>query len=102
MPRYDYRCAAGHEQEVQASRDDREVPCVTCGAVAQRFIAAAHVPGAIGFTPKPTREHYVNVNRAVEASAEIAHIAEKTNTPVPDFWKIAKDRVRRGDVQAIV
>ena len=31
MPRYDVSCPEGHEAEITARWDDREVPCATCG-----------------------------------------------------------------------
>ena len=100
MPYYDFRCPDGHEQEAQASRETETLVC-SCGQLARRVINPAHVPSAIGFTPKPTREHYVHLNRAIEAQHEIIHEAEKHHLDPPDFFKIAQDRVRRGEVQAI-
>ena len=101
MPYYDYRCEDGHEHEELASRDASLLPCATCGRPARRFISPAHVAGVNGFTPKPTREHYVNVGRAMEAQHEMVYQAEKHHIEAPDLWKIAKDRVARGDVVAI-
>ena len=54
-----------------------------------------------GFTQKPTREHYVNLGRAVEAQHELVYQAEKAHVEPPDLWKVAKARVARGDVVAI-
>ena len=101
MPYYDWRCSAGHEHEATASRDTPSVPCTSCGQPAQRFISATHAPRANGFTPKPTREHYINLSRAIEAQHEIVYEAEKHHVEPPDLWKAAKQRVARGDVVAI-
>jgi hypothetical protein len=81
-------------------RDTDAIDCA-CGRPARRFVSAAHVPNANGFTAKPTREHYVHLNRAVEAQHEIVYQAEKQHIEPPDLWKIAKRRIARGDVAAI-
>lgn len=101
MPRYDYRCEAGHEREAFESRDTDLIPCPDCGRPSRRFVSAAHVPNANGFTPKPTKEHYVNLNRAIEAQHELVYQAEKAHVDPPDLWKAAKARIKRGDVVAI-
>jgi len=59
------------------------------------------MPGINGFTPRPTKEHYVNLSRAVEAQHEIVHEAARQGTVAPDLFQIAKDRIARGDVKAI-
>ena len=101
MPRYDYRCPADH---VTQSRQDYSVQAIhcACGLPAQREpFTRGHLPGTSGFVPTPTRERYINLNRAVEAQHELVYEAEKHHVELPDFWQIAKDRVTSGDVKAI-
>ena len=100
MPYYDFRCGVGHVRESMESRDTDAIDC-DCGRPARRIISAGHVAGAIGFTRKPTREHYVPLGRAIEAQHEIVYQAEKAHIDPPDLWKVAKDRVARGAVKAI-
>lgn len=101
MPRYDIACKAGHQHEVIESRETNERPCPQCNQPANRVILPGHIPSANGFTMKPTKEHYVNVGRAMEAQHEMIHTAEKNGIEAPDLWKVAKSRVERGDVVAI-
>lgn len=98
MPRYDIACGAGHLFEVFEDRETVARVCPQCREPARRVISA---PGINGLTPKPTREHYVNVGRAMEAQHELVHQAERAHVPMPDLWKVAQDRVRRGDAVAI-
>lgn len=100
MPYYDYLCPAGHQRESLEHRDTDVLDC-DCGQPARRIVTAAHVAGAAGFARRPTREHYVNVNRAVEAQGEITRQAERAGIEMPDLWRYAKDRVARGDAVAI-
>ena len=75
MPRYDIACSSGHLFEVFEDRERVARACPQC--------------------------HYVNVGRAMEAQHELVYQAEKAHVPLPDFWKIAQDRVKRGDAVAI-
>lgn len=101
MPWYDIRCENGHAQELRASRDE-VLACPICGAPAQRVIIPGHAPSVSGFAPTPTRERYVNVDRAINAQHELIQQAERQHVELPDFWKIAKARIARGDVKEIV
>ena len=101
MPNYDFRCAGGHEHEASTPRETSAVACFSCGRPAQRFISARTAPRANGFAPKPTREHYVCLDRGINAQHEMVTQAQKAGVQAPDVWQIAKDRVRRGDAVAI-
>ena len=54
MPRYDVICPAGHEADIFAQWDEREVPCATCGQLTVRVwkssprVVDDSIPG--GFT----------------------------------------------------
>lgn len=98
MPRYDYRCEAGHTHEARASRDTGSLICPECGQTAQRLIGAA---GMSGFARTPTREARLNVSRFIEAQHELVHTAAKHGEEPPDLWAAAKRRVARGDAIAI-
>lgn len=101
MPRYDYRCGLGHVTEAVNPVSVDVIYCA-CGRAALRApFSPGHLPGATGFVATPTKERYVNVNRAIEAQHELIHQAEKHNVKLPDFWQIAKDRVSSGEVKAI-
>lgn len=99
MPRYDYRCAEGHVAEVNASRDTSALACPECGAAAARVTLTA--PSINGFVRKPTREHYVNLNRFVEAQGELVEDARRMGIAPPDLYGEAQRRVAAGEVAAI-
>ena len=101
MPWYDIECSAAHRHEVTEDRETSARPCPQCSLPARRVILPGHIPSANGFTPKPTREHYVNLNRAIEAQHELVYQAEKAHVEPPDLWEAAKARIKRGDVVAI-
>ena len=101
MPRYDIACSSGHLFEVFEDRERVARACPQCQSPARRVVTPGHAAGINGLTLKPTREHYVNVGRAMEAQHELVYQAEKAHVPLPDFWKIAQDRVKRGDAVAI-
>lgn len=98
MPRYDYECASGHVQE-QTQPMDRAVVRCDCGLLAHRVVLEA--PQVMGFAERPTREAPVPLSRFTEAHGEMLHAAERAGVEPPDCFGIAKDRVRRGHVQAI-
>ena len=97
-PRYDFRCAAGHVTEQRQPREIGAIDC-DCGLTAQRLISSG--VGSIGFAARPTREAPIPLTRALDAQSDILYHAEKQGHTAPDFWGIAKERVRRGDVKAI-
>lgn len=99
MPRYDYRCAAGHETETEASRFVRDVPCSVCDRAAQRLISTG--VGIVGMMPTPTTEARIPFSRYLEAQGELVESARKQGVEPPDLWGAAKRRIARGDVQAI-
>lgn len=41
MPRYDVICPSGHEADVFAKWDERDVPCKTCGLPTERIWKSA-------------------------------------------------------------
>lgn len=101
MPRYEYCCAGGHVTEQVASIEDREKPCSECGLPAQRAPFCLGV-GICGDTvSKPTREHYINLDRFQEAHGEMLHDCDKAGVEPPDCFKLAKERIKRGDAVAI-
>lgn len=101
MPRYDYQCAAGHIQESLESRETDAIDCGFCGEAARRVVSAGAVAGAIGFTPRPTREHYVHLDRAVNAQHEIIDQCRRAGIQPPDLYGEAKRRIAAGEVEAI-
>ena len=50
----------------------------------------------------PTRYAPLNVSRFIEAQHTLVHEAEKRHIEIPDPLKVAKSRIARGDVKAIV
>lgn len=98
MPRYDFRCAAGHAFELEVTRDERAAPC-RCGLTARRELSVG--VGISGTRPTPTRLRDVNVSRAVEAQHEIVHRSEQAGVTPPDFLGEAKRRIAAGEVRAI-
>lgn len=98
MPRYDWRCARGHEHEAEAGRDVRTRPCPSCGREAQRQLA---VVGITGMVSAPTRYARINQTRFIEAQHTLVHEAEKRHIAIPDPLKVARARIARGDVKAI-
>lgn len=100
MPRYDYRCGAGHETEATENRETDSIACF-CGQASKRVISAAHVAGAVGFTQKPTREHYVRLDRAINAQHEVIDQCRRAGIQPPDLYGEAKRRIVAGEVEAI-
>lgn len=101
MPRYDYRCGVGHVTEAVNPVSVDLIYCA-CGRAALRApFSPGHLPGKSGFVATPTKERYINLNRAVEAQHELIHQAEKHHVELPDLYKVAKAQVARGDVKAI-
>ena len=45
MPRYDVVCPAGHEDEIVAKWDERDVPCKTCQQPTERIWRAPAMHG---------------------------------------------------------
>lgn len=70
----------------------------SCGLPAQREFS---IPGISGFQRTPTAFAPIHLDRYIEAQGELVETARRTGTEVPDLWSLAKERVRRGDVQAI-
>lgn len=101
MPRFDYRCPAGHLRESVEDRETTAIGCADCGATAQRTFVAGHLPRINGFTPKPTREHYIRAGQAMEAQHEIIDACERANVEPPDLLGIARKRIARGDAVAV-
>lgn len=95
MPRYDFRCAAGHVFEDIVSRDTRSVPC-SCGQRAQRELSVPSLITARASTPSDQREFKMGAYR--EAAQEVEHHYQKLeyerDGPVarPDYTTIAKQR----------
>lgn len=105
MARYDYRCAGDHTTEAMRPMSVGLIDCPTCGGPAQRVAvyprAGETFIGGDGITAhRPTREAPVNVTRFTEAHGEVLHEAEKRGVQAPDFFGIAKERVRTGAVKA--
>lgn len=102
MPRYDYRCAAGHIKERIGGFNEKSVRC-RCGLTAQRLsVYREQYLGGDGITAhRPTREAPVNITRFTEAHGEVLRDAEKAGTTAPDLLRVAQERVKRGDVLAI-
>lgn len=98
MPRYDYRCAAGHTAESWQGFDVRSIDC-PCGLAAQRIVLTA--PGVTGFVSRPTSEAPIRFNDYLEAHGEMVRSAERQGIEAPDLWGKAKERIRRGEVKAI-
>lgn len=101
MPRFDYLCPAGHLHESLEDRETTAIGCTDCGATATRTIVAGHLPGISGFTPKPTREHYVRLGQAMEAQHEIIDACERAHIEPPDLLGMARARIKRGDAVAV-
>ena len=99
MPLYDFRCPEDHMTERLAGFHVSEVACPVCGLPARRL--EVNLIQHNGFAAIPTKERYVNLNRAVEAQHELVYEAEKNHAELPDLWQIAKDRVASGAVKAI-
>ena len=76
-----------------------EAACPVCGLPARR--SQINLIQHNGFALTPTKDRYINLNRAVEAQHELVHEAEKHHAELPDLWKLAKDRVSSGAVKAI-
>jgi hypothetical protein len=63
MPRFDVRCAAGHESDVITRWDDRATPCPTCGAPTERIwtrsaaVRGDDIPGGF-YDPNFERQFY--------------------------------------------
>lgn len=101
MPRYDFRCTAGHITEHVTPHAVATVACA-CGASARRLpYSPGHVPGVTGMAARPTREAPVHLDRAMGAHAEILDQSRRAGVAPPDFLSIARERVRRGEVAAI-
>lgn len=99
MPLYDFRCAEGHLTERSAGFSVSEVDCPVCALPARRSEVNSIMHN--GFAPTPTKERYVNLNRAIEAHHELIDQAERSHAVLPDFWQIAKERIASGAVKAI-
>ena len=98
MPRYDYRCVAGHVTEHQQHRDCAEVDCF-CGLIARRLISAN--VGVSGFVPTPTAQARIPFSHYLEAQGEMVEASRRAGIEPPDLWGLAKQRIARGDVKAI-
>lgn len=88
MPRYDYRCANGHVEEVVADRDASSVPCPLCSAVATRIVTVP--PSVNGFSQPPMRERKLPVSWFIEAQHQMVDEAQRTGVMPPDPMEIAK------------
>lgn len=101
MPRYDFRCDAGHITERVTSHTVDRVTC-PCGAPSQRQpYSPGHVPGVTGFAARPTREAPIAVGRYIEAQHEMVDRAARTGVPAPDPVREAVRRIQHGEVAAI-
>jgi hypothetical protein len=88
MPRYDFRCEAGHVGEHMVSRGTYEVPCA-CGLAAQREVVPSRV-GVTGVTVPPMRERKLPISRFQEAHGTLLHESAKAGVEPPDTWSAAK------------
>ena len=59
------------------------------------------MPGISGFVRTPTEQAPIHLDRFIEAQGELVETARRTGVQPPDMWGMAKERIRRGDVQAI-
>ena len=107
MPIYDFACKCGEVAEARAGYDTSALPCA-CGRLAQR------VPVNVVYANTETGGHSVprlnnaksekgkyRVSDFVEASAEIAHEAEKVEkregkpVKVPSFYKAGLEKAEK-------
>lgn len=101
MPRYDFRCDAGHITEHVTPHAVETAAC-PCGAAARRQpYSPGHVPGVTGFAARPTREAPIAVSRYIEAQHEMVDRAARTGVRAPDPVREAVRRIQRGEVAAI-
>lgn len=89
MPRYDYRCAVGHEEERIAGFDDSVLSCGACGSPAQRMVPS-RPPLMGGFAIPPMNERRIPLSRFVEAQGQMVRDAERAGVSAPDVLGIAK------------
>ena len=98
-PTYDWRCLAGHEHEAFEDRLVFERECPLCLRSAHRQLSVA--AGITGMVSTPTRYAPINLSQFVEAQHTLVYEAEKRHIDIPDPMKVARERIRRGDVKAI-
>lgn len=84
--------------EASVSRETHEIACA-CGVRADRMLTVG--VGISGFRATPTSQAYVPFSRYLEAQGEVVESARRAGVEPPDLWKVAQERVRRGDVKAI-
>lgn len=87
MPRYDFRCRAGHTTERRASFETELISC-PCGLPARR--SEVNDISVVGFADVPLTEHRIPLSRAIEAQHELIHEAEKHHVELPDFLGAAQ------------
>jgi len=101
LPRYDYRCAAGHIKERIGGFNEKSVRC-ECGRMGRRMISREIYLGGDGITvPRPTRAAPVNLTQFTEAHGEVLRDSERAGVTAPDLFRVAQERVKRGDAVAI-
>lgn len=89
MPRYDFRCPAGHITEEVAGFDQSTSLCA-CGAESAREQVPSRPARFNGFAIPPMRERKIPLSRFVEAQGEMVRAAERTGVQAPDVLGIAK------------
>ena len=102
MPRYDYRCPSGHIKEHTRGFDTTSVKCA-CGRMGKRLgVYQEQYLGGDGITAhRPTREAPIKSTQFMEAHGEVLRDSEKGGVRPPDLFRVAQERVKRGDAVAI-
>lgn len=100
MPKYDWRCAAGHEHEAYEDRHVHERECSQCLRPAQRQLSV--VAGITGLVSTPTAYVPIPFSRYLEAQGEVVESARRAGVEPPDLWGAAQARIKRGDAKAIM
>lgn len=95
MPRYDYRCAAGHVEEVVAPVTTSSTACPRCGVTAERVAVPSRPPRVNGFALQPMRERPIRLDRAVNAQHEMVARAARQGITLPDPLTVAKRQAAR-------
>lgn len=96
MPRFDFRCAAGHAFEEIAPRDTHTLTC-PCGQTAQRELSVPFLPGISGRAATPKNQRELKMGEYREAAQEVNYQYERIEQSGqeiarPDYTTIAKQR----------
>jgi predicted nucleic acid-binding Zn ribbon protein len=94
VPRYDFRCEAGHRFELELPfGSDMEQPCVRCDKTARRgFNTPLFRYRGMGFYTTDTRKNRRKPEKDPESSG-------RTNEPPPGGWP-QEDQTKHGDADA--